>query len=574
MADFPGQTAIGSLIAIPSGTNASITPPTSVLAELSVDTPSALAVPALAGPYTFVDAKPDKVTETDYPGYQADELVGTADWFESFHVIPRSFAFGNLLTQQEVDIEVYSAYRNTDETWTAFVNNAGEGISLSGQPTLPYVFDPQEGVQMKLVVDTSGEPNVDTTLDFVFGADTIQVPITLQRVVLFPLRPESGYLEVLEFLTEIIPHDDGTEQRIAKRKNPRQLFNWDFIIEEGRERARLENILFEWQRRVFGIPIWHEATSLTVAASIGATTINVVDTDFRDFREGGLALIYQDDVVNDVVTVATGGIGANTLTIDSGILNDYSVGATVTPLRTGVIERTVSGSRYPSGAQELGVQFRVDDNDSNLADVSAWTMLNSKVVLDDNNAIRQTLSESFDQDVTIVDNATGRVYQTSAWTRNKRVSSKTFWTNSVQGLWTIRQLLHALRGRQISFYLPTFAKDFVVTQNLLNGGSTMTVENVGYTQFVRGRQPKNIIRLTFKDGRTPLIRTIDTFAEVDSSTETLTLTDTWPEEITPEEIDRVMYVEEVRFDTDSFRIQHTTGERTVRVEAAVKTVFE
>ena len=102
----------------------------------------------------------------------------------------------------------------------------------------------------------------------------------------------------------------------------------------------------------------------------------------------------------------------------------------------------------------------------------------------------------------------------------------------------------------------------------------MTVENVGYTQFVRGRQPKNIIRLTFKDGRTPLIRTIDTFAEVDSSTETLTLTDTWPEEITPEEIDRVMYVEEVRFDTDSFRIQHTTGERTVRVEAAVKTVFE
>lgn len=574
MADFPGYLR-GESVDSYNLTSDFATGPDEVRPVAEVDAPLALDPSAyLLGTWTFVNAKPDKVTETDYIGYLGFEAVGTFDWFESFHVIPRRFDFGNLLTTQQEPIEVYSAFRDDDHTWLSFVNNAGDGITLLGQPSLPVVIGPQTGIQMTLEVDTSGEPNVDSTLDFVFDVGTTEVPITLQRVVLFALQPESGYDEFLEFLTEVINHDDGSEQRIAWRKNPRQLFDWRVIVEDGASRSRLENIIYEWQRRVFGIPVWHEQTTLTSAATAGDTTINVGETDFRDFREGGLVLIYQDDIVNDVGTIAAGGIAASSITVESGLLSSYSEGALVVPLRTGVIRGTVQGKRYPSGAQELTIKFRVDDNDANLADTTAWTMLNSKVLLDDNNAISGTLSETFDQQVTIIDNDTGKVYQTSAWGFNKRVSAKTFWTNSLEGLWQVRQLLHALRGRQISFYLPTFADDLQPVTELTSGSSTMTITNVGYDQFVKERQNRNIIRITFVDGSTPLIRTITASTPIDASTEGITVDSPWPATYQPEDIDKVMFVEEVRFNSDTIRIQHTPGHRTVRIGAAVTTVFE
>lgn len=551
------------------------TAPASSLPAAEVNAPSALDPGAtLAGPYTFVDAKPDKVTETDYIGHFGSDLVGTFDWYETFHVIPRRFDFGNLLTAQQEPIEVYSAFRDDDHVWSAFVNNAGDGISLLGQPSLPVVVPPQTGIVMTLQVDTAGEPNVDSTLDFVFDTGTTPVPITLQRVVLFPLAPESGYLEMLEFSTEIIEHDDGSEQRISWRKNPRQMFDWKVVVEDGASRSRLENILYEWQRRIFGIPVWHEQTRLTASVSIGTTVLPVAETDFRDLREGGLVLIYQDDYINDVGTIAVGGIGANTITLESGILSAYPSGTQVIPLRTGAVRGVVNGRRYPSGAQELTIKFRVDENDANLADTSAWTMLNSKVLLDDCNAIQGTLTETFDQQVTIIDNSSGKVYQSSGWQYHKRGSGKTFWTNSLEGLWTIRQLLHALRGRQISFYLPTFVSDLQPTEDLVSGAQTMTIQNVGYNQFVKGRQNKNIIRITFKDGSTPLIRTITDYDPIDALTESITVNTVWPSTITPDQIDKVMFVEEVRFNSDTIRIQHTPGQRTVRVSAPVITVFE
>lgn len=575
MANFPGYLQDEGQVDVYNDHRDIGTGPANSLPVAEVDAPSVLDPAAvLAGPYTFVDAKPNKVTETDYDGHLGYDLIGTFDWYESFHVIPRRFDFGNLLTAQQQPIEVYSAFRDDDHVWTAFINNAGDGITLLGQPSLPVVVSPQTGIVMTLEVETAGEPNVDSTLAFVFDTGTTPVPIILQRVVLFPLIPESGYLELLEFLTEIIEHDDGSEQRISWRKNPRQLFDWKVVVEDGASRSRLENILYEWQRRIFGIPIWHEQTRLTAAVSAGATVLPVTETDFRDLREGGLVLIYQDDYVNDVGTIDVGGIGANTITLESGLLSSYSSGVQVVPLRTGAIRGIVNGRRYPSGAQEITIKFRVDENDANLADTSAWTMLNAKVLLDDRNAIQGTLTETFDQQVTIIDNNTGQVYQTSGWKFHKRSSGKTFWTNSLEGLWIVRQLLHALRGRHISFYLPTFVSDLQPTENLISGSQTMAILNVGYTTFVKGRQNKNIIRITFKDGSTPLIRTITDYDPIDAQTESVTVDAVWPSTITLDEIDKVMFVEEVRFNSDTIRIQHTPGQRTVRVSAPVVTVFE
>jgi len=526
----------------------------------TVDNPLALDPNVkLVGTITFVDAKKDTVQGLSQAGVIADYLTVGYDWFERIHVIPRRFDFGNILTAQQADIEIFSAFRDDDSTWTAFVNNAGDGISLVGAPGLPDTLSPFEGHQMQLLVEQAGPTSVDSTIDFVTSAGTIEVPITLERVVLFPEPPELPYRERLEFLTDIHPGFDGSEQRVALRKNPRQFFEWEIVLDDdGIQRSRIDSILFEWQTRVFGIPIWREESETTTPTSIGQTTITLDTTDYADYREGSLVLIYESPTKFDVLTIATGGIAASSITVDNGPLNAYEAGVRIMPLRVGVIEDArVNGARYSTGLQRIRIVFRVMDNDSDLADTSAWNQFNSKVLLDDCNVmVDDTFDEEYEQEVVIIDGGTGITDQESPWATNRRAHPKTWRAQGKQAMWEVRQLLHALRGQQVSFYVPSFADDMTPDVDLVSGSAQLDIVNIGYTRFVQQRPGKNVIRITFSNGDPALIRTITGSTEVDATRESLTLDDTWPSNYMIEEVESISYVEKVRFDSDDIEITH------------------
>lgn len=495
-------------------------------------------------------------------------------WWESFHVIPRSFAFGNLLSAQSEPIEIYSAFRRLDQNWTAFINNSGQGITITGQPSLPYTFVPQSdgGLSLELLVSTSGQPNVDTTLDFVFGTvpQTVEVPITLRRVVLFSIQPELPFTERLQWLTEVQEHVDGTEQRISARKNPRQTFEWNFIMRDGIERAFYQNILFDWQARVFGLPVWYELTRTTSALTVGETTISVASTDFADYRVGGLFLIFQDRNTFDVLDV--GSVTSGSVVSVSGINNDYPAGTFVMPLRTGTARASIQSSRFISGDANTAIIFTVTDNDVDLADTSAFNTYDGKVLIDTCNSVRGSMSEEFQRDIIELDPQTGVRQLDSPWANGKRVHQLALLAAGNQQLWEIRGLLHALRGRQISFYVPTFTKDFEPDGDI-PAGSIVNVKNVGYTQFVQSRQPRNVLRIEFNNGDADEIREILSSSEVDSTREALTL-DTAVSAHLESEVKRMSIVEKVRWDSDSIAIRHEIGDRTKRITGPVKTVFD
>lgn len=522
------------------------------------------------GPY-FDTGSSSVFPPNTFFGAPRDEMGPGIDWFEDFHVIPRSFILGNVLSTQQIPVEVYSAFRNAPHSWNAWVNNAGAGITLLSAPSLPYVFAPQSGKQMQLQVSTSGAPKVDTTLDWVFDFATIYTDIQLNRVVLFGMPPELPYTEFLEFLTEVMEHKDGSEQRHALRKNPRQFFQWEVALDEGPERSRVENQLFDWQTRVFGIPVWHELTRLTSSATAGGTTVTVQSTDFADYRVGSLVLVYESATKFDVLTVLA--FTSTTVTSTSPLLNTYVAGAIVAPLRTGVLDNPPAEQRFRVNHSRLQVVFRVLDNDSNLASTAAWPTFNSKVFLSDINVVRDTIAVSLQQEVIVLDNKTGSTYRDTPWAHNRRGSSKTFIANSRQGLWNIRQLMHSLRGRQVSFYLPTFAKDLELASSIVNGANTLSVTDVGYTQFVRQRQPRNVIRVVPNNGVSPITKTVTSSADA-GATETLTVDSNWAVGLTAAQVDRVEFVEKVRLDSDRVRFDYNLGDRITKVSSPVKVVLE
>lgn len=517
-------------------------------------------------------------TPTVYAGEVVDKLSYSFDWFEKFHVEPRFFEFGNVLTTQQVAVNVYSSYRRETHTWDAFINNAGAGVELLNMPSLPAVFGPQTGTEgMVLEVSPSGPPVVDTTLDFIFDTMTLSPIITLNRLVLFDLPPELPYSEVLVFLTQIMAHKDGTEQRIALRKNPRQYFRWDFVLDAARERSRIHNLLFDWQSRVFGVPMWHEATFSNAVITAADLTITVRSTAFADYRVGGLVLIYKDSTTFDVMEIAAAGITSTTLTFTNPVQNSYALNTKVMPLRSGIIRVEEHGERFASDAARLQLTFQVLDNDANLGSTTGWTVYNSKVVLDDINSLngQGSKGESFLMDVVTTDNATGVPVFSTPWDKGKHRTEKTFWTNTRALLWKVRQLVHSLRGRQTSFYLPSFGQDLVPVANLQNATNTLTISNVGYANYIRQRVPKDRIRVVFVNpATTPLYRRITGSSEIDANSELLTLDANWPTTYTPSQVLRIEYVQLCRFDSDVIRIDYLEGDKTARITSPVLTVFD
>lgn len=547
----------------------------------------ALAIPYAAGDdLTFVDATVSQTT-TDYPGNLADQATQGIDWFEAVHLLPRAGVdFGNIITAVDERFELFSAFRYADVTLLSVLNNALPGTEMPDLPATPATLGPLQSFIDPLSATLNplaqivraladGLSSFDTTIDFTFGSGvgTLFLGVEGNRIVLLTTEFDGGVRETLEWKTDILEKQDGTEQRISTRKNPRQLWSTRLFLTEV-QRQRVQAILFGWQGRTISIMAWPEQMTITQAISADTTdTAQVRSTDYVDLRIGALAVVFKEDLTFDVLTVLSK--TSTSVTFDQNISNAYAIGDLVIPVRLAVLKSPVSGSRPPVNVEFLDLQFTVIENDIGIptGDTAAFSSYNSKVLLDDANFINGSVQESFIQDIIIVDNETGILSQSSPWTQNKRGHIKGFVTGSRQSLWNIRRLLYALKGKQTSFYIPTFMEDLTVTQNLTSGNDTMTISWIGYVRFIQDREPKATFKITFTDGSS-LIRVVQSSEQLSATEEKLTLDANWPSLKTPDEVERIQFYELVRIDTDSIAIEHHHIVGRSRIFFPVKAVFD
>lgn len=523
---------------------------------------------------SLFDGSPTPGPPVDTHVCHVPEDIGDV-WFDIIHILPRSIILGNILTTITRQIDVYNAFLYEPHDLQAFINNAGAGTSITDLPTLPFTIPPQESLLLTLEVTPDGAPTINTTLDF----DTdepylLQIPIQGTRIVMFPFEPETPLIERLQFLTDVFIHKDGTEQRVSLRKAPRQVFDMKLRREDGVERQRVDFLLFDWQSRVFGLPMWHEPTPLTGDVTAGATSINVQDTTLSDFRVGGLAIIYESETKFDALEVTA--VGPTSISFNTPVTQDYSAaaGIRVMPLRTAITSQPAKESKYAVNLCDFDLTMRVLDNDVDLSDLTGWPTYNSKILLSDPNAISGTLDGLIERELTVFDGSGGGKFsQVSTWNRARHSSAKTFVSTTRSRLWAIRKLLHALRGRQVSFYLPTFTKDVTLASLYLSGSSALTITNVGYTRYAKQRTPKLDLRIILNDGTT-FTRTVTASSEVDASTEQLTLSSVIAQNIAPEDVARIEFLEKVRIDSDEIVIEHRSANGEANIGFPVRVVLE
>ena len=542
---------------------------------------------------TFTDVTPATgpgTTPTKYTGVAVFEGNGGQQWFEMLHVFPESAAlnpnylegqkitFGSILAQEDREYEIYNAFRDTAATLNTITISIAPGIetpdvavsdTIGAQtslldPTSTYNSNLTSGlgtpVRTRLRALQDGLANFDGPVTFDFDIGSIELRASGSRIALLTAQYEYPFSEKLLFKTDIIDSADGSEQRIAIRKNPREQYSCVFRL-DGVDRQRFQSQIFDWHSNNFGLPLWHESIEVSTALSSGTDQIQVTGADDVDLRVGGLVVVYQDAFTFDVLTISS--VSDTLIETTSTTSNAYAAGVLVMPVRPCRIVGSVRVRTFKyNDLEEFRVIFECTDNNTGAPAGSAtnWNpnTHDSKILLDDCNIVGDlSIDTELKREIVVLDNGTGIVSQSSPWAKDKRRSTKGFRAASREATLYLKQLLRAVRGRQVSFYLPTFQGDLTVASDISLGTATMDITNIDYTRFIQSRQPKATFRITFTDGSS-LVRTVQSSADhpTDSTKERLTLDTTWPASRTTDEVERVEFYEQVRFNTDEFSISY------------------
>lgn len=469
------------------------------------------------------------------------------DYYYRVHVRPGVLELGNLLSTQVRDVEVWSAYFEP-QLLSSLSQVGTDGITLTQPQVPPTSFAALESRIYTLNISTNGSPVIDALYVFHFPDDEPTLVVTGRRVVVWPFMPQTEHAETLEWLTDILPSFNN-EQRIALRPAPRQAFTHSFQLDTY-QFSRAKAIATQWAHRVYGIPVWAELTRVG-PISAGSSSI-FLDTSNADYRADDIILVWESDT--KFAAVENLEVLADRINLKLPLENSYA-NAYVAPLR---FARTFEGMDFRRNAHDVTVAratFQVTANVDLGAGVG-YPTYRGKDVLTDRTVLVSDLNERISRSIDEFDNGSGPI----------TVDIKTNWVNGAKSIsfdtltradrWAARKWIHARRGKQKSFWLPSWNPDLILLQDVGAAGSALTVRPIGYPLYYGVKD----IMIQLKDGTRIYSRVLSGATDPDGN-EVLSLESSVGTAVNVVDVDLICFMSHVRFNTDRVEIKHSYSGR-------------
>jgi len=447
-------------------------------------------VPIAESTYTYVQQ--DEL-EVAYTGTKVDSFLD--DYYYRVHISPALTAFGPIVSPTEETFMLWNAW---------FVTKSCSAVNES-HPS-EYSLDPVAGtfglnaLEMKtytVSVDTEGSLEFEATITFTTGSETVIETITGTRVASFTFVPKFSMIENLEWLTDILKSIDGSEQRLALRKTPRQHYRFNCVIPNEQQQAALEAIMFAWTKRLWGIPVWGELVLHSAVINVNDTTISF-DTQYADFRDSSYAIIWQDYDSYEVVKIAT--VDADKLNLEKPVLNEWTGSKFIMPFRIGYMNGnpTLSYDADEFGIFTCGFIIRYNELIEDFTP-SGDGVYDGYPVLDAT-LEGSGLELSTNPDMKSIDFGMSDFSLVSDSDFNTYVQKHVFRYATKSDIWEFRGLLHYLYGRQGICWIITDKDDFEQTQTLGAAVTELIVTNVGWAQYMGLNTLRTHIAFIFPDG--------------------------------------------------------------------------
>jgi hypothetical protein len=363
---------------------------------------------------------------------------------------------------------------------------------------------------------------------------------------LWPFPAAERVSEVLEWRTDVLQARAG-EQRIALMSLPREIVTFKHRC-DAQNMARAVELVRSGFVGDWGVPLWHMAQQPTMDLTQGDLEI-ALDTSVADFRAEGFAAIVLDG--GDAALVEISAIQQNRLILAEPLVLyvpavTVSAGrVTVAPLRIGCLAAALEIERRRQNDGTVSATFLLRDA-PNLAPAALASYLGSPVQTDPS-LTRAPLTASLRRTVEYVDNGFGPVVLELLRDVFERGEAITLKAQGPAKRWALRRWLWSLRGRQASFWLPTWGRELQLQVAMTSGSAQMRVVPVAALAAYVGRK----ILLEMPSG--PRFRTI-TAAVAEGSVHRLTISSNLGEPVTVGT--KVHFMTHVRSDADRVEIEH------------------
>jgi hypothetical protein len=355
----------------------------------------------------------------------------------------------------------------------------------------------------------------------------------------------------------------GNEKRTMLYTWPRIKLNASFLALRDNKINWIKRNLIYSSDSLWSVPIWLDKTLLTAQASSGQKIISVAETDYRHFYQGRKCLLVKpsDFTVYEAATMST--ISSVEIIMTSNLVSTWPAGSFIFPLydcrlspeqeisiNSAIMRNTILDLEFVE-AYETARSFTYTAPSSGAA-----TYHGEDVFIQ---PLHKPLSYKFNRPGELLQFlGIGYFDSELALGRNFMTMKSSIRRLSRQDLWETFTFFDSKQGRLGQFWVPTWAKDIVVTQAILSTDTVINIEDIEYGTFylnneIIGRH----IYIQFPDGSY-------TFKKiVDAATTTITLHEAIGTTVLGNGLSKVLicFLMLARFDMDTLTMNYIDGDK-------------
>jgi hypothetical protein len=362
---------------------------------------------------------------------------------------------------------------------------------------------------------------------------------------LWPFRPELGCSETLEWNSEVLGSRTG-EQRLSLRPAPRQNFSYATRLLDEQQFARARVFARRNGATLVYVPVWGEQVAYGPIGA-GATSL-AFNTTHGDWRVGASLVVWDDDANWSICGIVA--VTPTVINLTAPVGQTFTA-AVICPLR---LAYTPDGFNIQRGKvhSDISVNFAVTDNiDLSTGYATTYPQYSGLDVMIDAPKLLTNVSESIVRSSDYIDSGFGPVAIETLRNYADFGQTVVFYDERPE-LWKRRLWLHSLRGKQQTFWLPTFNRDLELQAAVTAASATVSVASIGEAGSYLNRH----VMLETRAGAR-YFRQITNAAYAGGGIDTLTLSFAFGVPITPADVNMFCFISLVRLDADSVDIQHS-----------------
>lgn len=388
----------------------------------------------------------------------------------------------------------------------------------------------------------------------------------------FTITPnwQTGIVERLSWLTDVLESETGAEQRRSLRNDPRRSFEANFLRADE-NRAMLDAFLTTVGQGEALVPLWHEVLTMTDGINVGSPGVDFANGmgSYREFKANGLVLVNNGSPNNyDVLEVAQ--VFEDRFTWRQAPLREWPPGTRVYPLRAARIMDSTSLDAHSERAASVQIRFELSDADDFPA---SWFDGEGGIPIFTFKPNRAApIPFTYTRLTNVLDNQTGRIEVTDIAENTAVGIQAAFTFFGREAVWNWRRLMSAAKGRLKNFYFSTYMQDLIpLYDEITDDTQFLMLRPTGIGRFTRRMQSARHAVILYPQEGPRVFRKI-LAVEPQYITEAGALvnyeTDQWYDRVYLDaplpamksaSIARICYVSESRFDNDSFELAHVSS---------------